>query len=175
MTTPQKEKCECWDNHEIADVHKDSCGCSCHIGCPCHNGTSNFCGVTNTPYDLPREWQPDGGGGTSPQEDSKEWEEQILRCKKDERSVLTSNPPQHRCDRRGCGKTWFVGDKPPVCEMFDIEAFLKEALTRERQAGRDEAVDAIIRDARPVPGMERCWYFTDGSVIAARTPNKNQS
>lgn len=23
-------RCECWSNHQIADVHKDSCGCECH-------------------------------------------------------------------------------------------------------------------------------------------------
>lgn len=49
--------------------------------------------------------------------------ERIVRCEQPpkDRGVLLSSPPQYRCERPGCRKTWVVGDTPPVCDMFDVE------------------------------------------------------
>lgn len=71
--------------------------------------------------------------------------ESILRCKTDAHSVLLSNPPQHRCDRRGCGQTWFVGDEPPMCKMFDYEKHV-EHIIRETLAWAEEQLKEITED-----------------------------
>lgn len=54
--------------------------------------------------------------------------EEIFRCKTDERSVLLSIPAQHRCERRGCGNLWVVGDEAPMCKMFDYEKHIQHVI-----------------------------------------------
>lgn len=55
----------------------------------------------------------------------------------------------------------------------DEAKWLDTLIEKVYTAGRNDAADEIIRDSRPVPGLERCWYFTDASIEAARTPNNS--
>lgn len=75
----------------------------------------------------------------------------VLKCKTDQRSVLLSNPPQHRCDRRGCGNLWVVGDEPPMCKMFDYEKHTSFIIERVL----DEVEKAMVPEPWPQEvGME---------------------
>lgn len=88
--------------------------------------------------------------------------ERIVRCEQPpkDRGVLLSNPPQYRCERPGCRKTWVVGDTPPVCDMFDVEKhsdWLADTLLNEIQ----EAVKLPEKSERTLndyeAGYEQGW------------------
>jgi hypothetical protein len=40
-----------------------------------------------------------------------------MKCKQPpaHKGVLLTVPPQYRCDRKSCNKTWVVGTEPPEC------------------------------------------------------------
>ena len=47
-----KNKCECWDNHGVADVNEASCGCKCHLPSISHIEGSGEEDLRSTPQRL---------------------------------------------------------------------------------------------------------------------------
>lgn len=64
--------------------------------------------------------------------------------------VLLSNPPQYRCVRKGCLKTWVVGTEPPECTLEECD-HLFTLLQSERDWNRDSKYGMKKR-------VEMCWY-----------------